>query len=294
LSTDRTAATEIHRYAAFTREPDAGNPAGVVPDARGLSDDDMLQIAAEVGFSETAFLISTGENAYDVRYFAPRAEVPFCGHATIAAGVALVELGQAEQGAELAFSTAAGTVAVSTGADPDGATTAQLTSVPTAQAEVVESDLDEALAALGWAADELDPALPPAVAYAGAYHLVLAAGTRERLARLDYDVDRLRDLMERRAWTTVQLVWRESPDVFQSRNPFPVGGVYEDPATGAAAAALGGYLRDVGLITAPTAITIQQGVDMGRPSRLTVDIPVGRGAGVRVSGNAVRMSGPPA
>lgn len=285
---------DIYRYAAFTRDPAAGNPAGVVPDARGLSDAEMLRIAAEVGFSETAFLIPTGSGGYDVRYFAPQAEVPFCGHATIASGVALVELGLASPGTELRFATAAGTVTVRTGTDRDGAATAELTSVATAQAEVRPEDLADALAALRWTADELDPKLPPAVAYAGAYHLVLAAGSRERLAELNYDVDRLRALMTQRAWTTVQLVWQETPGVYHSRNPFPVGGVYEDSATGAAAAAFGGYLRDGGLLTAPAVITIHQGVDMGRPSRLTVDIPAGRGAGTRVSGNAVRMSDSPA
>lgn len=292
MKNDPSTPPEIHRYAAFTRDPDAGNPAGVVPDARGLSDADMLRIAADVGFSETAFLVRTGDNAYDVRYFSPRVEVPFCGHATVAAGVALVELGAAERGADLAFATPAGAVAVRTGADADGAITAELTSVPTSQADVSSADLAEALAALDWAADELDDALPPKVAYAGAHHLVLAAGSRDRLAVLDYDFDRLRELMERRDWTTVQLVWRASSDVFYARDPFPVGGVREDPATGAAAAAFGGYLRDLGLITAPAAITIHQGLEMGRASRLTVGIPVGHGTGVRVSGNAVRMPDP--
>ena len=77
---------EILRYVAFSDRPDGGNPAGVVLDATGLSDERMLEIAAEVGYSETAFL--SGD---DIRYFSPLAEVPFCGHATIATAVALAE-----------------------------------------------------------------------------------------------------------------------------------------------------------------------------------------------------------
>ncbi|HEY9351562.1 MAG TPA: PhzF family phenazine biosynthesis isomerase, partial [Acidothermales bacterium] len=73
---------EVHRLAAFSADPDGGNPAGVVPDALGLSDRDMLQIAADVGYSETAFLVDAGNGSYEVRYFSPLAEVPFCGHAT--------------------------------------------------------------------------------------------------------------------------------------------------------------------------------------------------------------------
>ena len=73
--------TDVLRYVAFSDRPDGGNPAGVVLDAAGLSDAEMLRIAADLGYSETAFV--DGE---DIRYFSPLAEVPFCGHATIATG----------------------------------------------------------------------------------------------------------------------------------------------------------------------------------------------------------------
>ena len=82
------AEAEVLRYSAFTETPEGGNPAGVVLDATGLDDERMLAIAAELGYSETAFLLPRGGGEFDVRYFSPVAEVPFCGHATIAAGVA--------------------------------------------------------------------------------------------------------------------------------------------------------------------------------------------------------------
>jgi PhzF family phenazine biosynthesis protein len=94
--------------------------------------------------------------------------------------------------------------------------------------------------------------------------------------------------MTREGWTTAQLVWRENPSLFHARAPFPVGGVVEDPATGAGAAALGAYLRDLGLVRPPARVTIHQGDDMGRPSLLLVDIDPGEG-GIRVSGNAVPL-----
>lgn len=277
--------TEILRLAAFPEDgaPCGGNPAGVVLDAAGLDEADMLRIAGEVGYSETAFLVSAGGSAYDVRYFAPVVEVAFCGHATVASGVALGP-------GDWTFRTAAGAVEVAV-REEDGRTEATLVSVPPRVAEVAPDDLAEALAALDWAADELDPALPPRVAYGGAYHLVLAARTRERLARLEYDVPVLRALMQARGWTTVALVWRESPDLFHARNPFPVGGVVEDPATGAAAAAFGGYLRSLGLIGEGAEVTVLQGADMGRPSRLRVRLVAGE-PGVRVSGTAVPIPDP--
>jgi PhzF family phenazine biosynthesis protein len=97
--------------------------------------------------------------------------------------------------------------------------------------------------------------------------------------------------MARRGWTTVHLVWRETETVFHARDPFPPGGVVEDPATGAAAAAFGAYLRSLDLVTPPVRVTIHQGHDMGRPSRLLVDVPSGNRSGIKVSGTATPISG---
>ncbi|MFF3069162.1 PhzF family phenazine biosynthesis protein [Kitasatospora sp. NPDC057904] len=275
---------EILRYTAFATRPEGGNPAGVVPDATGLSDGRMLAIAAELGYSETAFLTpGTGRGAYAVRYFSPLAEVPFCGHATVASAVALA----ARTGpGRFVFSTAVGEVPVEVAADADGVLRATLTSVEPKVEDVSEGDVAEALALLGWAAADLDPDLPPRVAYAGARHLVLAAATRDRLARLAYDFDGLAAYMTARDLLTLQLVWRESAHVFHVRDPFPVGGVVEDPATGTAAAAFGAYLRELGAVGAPAVLTLHQGEDLGRPGLLHVELREGD-ARVRVSGAAV-------
>ncbi len=271
----------VLRYAAFDSGGGGGNPAGVVLDARGIDDDERLAIAAQVGFSETAFLEPGDDPAtWTARYWSPRAEVAFCGHATVAAAVALAGQGAP---ARLRFQTRSGEV----GVDTDLAT-ATLTSVPTRSAPAQDDDVREALGALDWAPDDLDPVWPPHVAYAGASHLVLVTATRERLARLDYDFPRLHSLMAARDWTTLQLVHPQGPDLWHSRNPFPPGGVVEDPATGAAALALGGYLRALGRARAPTRLEIRQGEDLGQPSRLllTVDPHDDR---VRVTGTARRL-----
>ncbi|HET9094021.1 MAG TPA: PhzF family phenazine biosynthesis protein [Solirubrobacteraceae bacterium] len=285
MSVPGSASVAVLRYAAFTTDPASGNPAGVVLGANRLGAAEMLALAREVGHSETAFLTAraAAAGAYDVRYFSPEAEVPFCGHATIAAAVALAERGAPR---DLVFHVAPGPVHVRTGHDRGGVPTASLTSVPPRVAPAPSELVDAALTALGWTAPELDPALPVRVADAGARHLIIAAATRARLATLRYDYERLRAIMAAAALTTVDLVWREADDRFHARNPFPVGGVYEDPATGSAAAALGAYLRDLGLVVAPAHVTVRQGDDMGRPSRLEVDIPAGTG-GVSVTGAAV-------
>src|SRR3954447_21508405 len=272
--------TDVLRYAAFTDTPTGGNPAGVVLDAAGLSDAEMLKIAADVGYSETAFV--DGE---DIRYFSPLAEVPFCGHATVATAVALAER---DGPGEIRLNAPVGPVPVITRRDDHGRLTATLTSVRPRTAELVPADLDEILAALRWERAELDPELPPRIAFGGAWHPIIAAGTRERLAALDYDFERLGALMHDRVWTTLQLVCREEPTRFHARDPFPPGGVVEDPATGAAAAAFGGYLRELPLVEPPVTVTIVQGEDLGRPGRLLVDIHADR-LGIDVTGTAVPL-----
>ncbi len=274
-------AGSLYRYAAFTLKPEGGNPAGIWIGDQLPEPETMQEIAAEVGFSETAFVAPARGRDRTVRYYSPEIEVSFCGHATIATGVVL---GERDGDGTYRLATAVGEVPVKVRMR-DGIREASLTSVDPQYSYAPDALVSEALAALGWAPGALDESIPPARAYAGAWHLVLAAADASRLAELDYDFHRLKTLMLRDGLTTLQLIWRERTDVYHSRTPYPVVGVVEDPATGASAAALGGYLREAGRIAAPAKILICQGEVMGRPSRLYVDIPAT--GGIIVSGTAV-------
>lgn len=267
----------LYQLAAFAEGNAGGNPAGVwigdeLPDAAT-----MQQIAADVGASETAFIAPATGARRTIRYFSPEVEVSFCGHATIASGVTL---GRTDGEGTYTLDTPVGEVEV-TATSRNGAMEASLRSVATRQDVIPDASLDEALACLGWSCDDLDAALPPTKAWAGAWHFVIAVSEKTTLEGLDYDFDRLRALMQREGLTTLQLLWRERDDRFHSRNPFPIGGVREDPATGAAAAALGGYLRDAGLVAAPFDFEVLQGASMGTPSRIFVNVPVDGGIIVR-------------
>jgi predicted PhzF superfamily epimerase YddE/YHI9 len=96
--------------------------------------------------------------------------------------------------------------------------------------------------------------------------------------------------MQREKFVTVLLAYAESVRLFHTRNPFASGGVYEDPATGAATAAFAGYLRDLAWPHGG-AIDIVQGEDMGMRSRLRAEIPPQTGSSIRVSGTARVMHG---
>jgi PhzF family phenazine biosynthesis protein len=273
---------DILRFRAFTTEqsnPASGNPAGVVVDAEELIDADMLGIAAGLGFSETAFLTSITPHSARIRYFTPRAEIAFCGHATIASGVALSRRGA---GPLIRLATNVGEVPVEVSHQQ-----ATLVAVDTTVESLEDDVLDELLATLRLTRGDLDPVLPPALVRGGNPHpLVPVRGGV--LAQLDHDAEAVLRLQDRQGWDgTIPVVHRIDATRFASRNPFPRGGIREDPATGSAAAGLGAYLRAGGHIPMPAVLTVEQGAEMGRPSLIKVEIP--REGRVRVTGSAEEM-----
>jgi PhzF family phenazine biosynthesis protein len=274
---------DILRIAAFSDGDSGGNPAGVAIAAQLPPADEMQALAAEVGFSETAFAMPAGDG-WRVRYFSPESEVPFCGHATIALGAAL-----ALQNGDGVYALTLNEAEITVEGRRDGdMIAAALQSPATRSAPAEERMLAEALALFGYTSDDLDSRIPPGFAEAGASHLVLALKSRAHLAAMTYDLDAGRAFMNREGLVTVSLVHAETPQLFHTRNPFASGGVYEDPATGAAAAALAGYLRDLDWPHGG-AIDIVQGTDMGMQSLLRATFDPTPGGSIRVSGTARLM-----
>lgn len=257
---------EILRLSAFPFEGTGGNPAGVVLEAQNLSDSQMQEIALAVGYSETVFLTSENENRSRVRYFSPEMEVDFCGHATIAAGVAL---GDARGPGEYVFETNTGEVTVRVSETPTGFT-AELTSHTGTASPVADEKLARLLEILGWQESVLAKGFVPVIANAGNSHPVLVLSSVEILQNLDYDFEALKLICRENRWPTIQLVAEESPGIWRSRNPFAFGGVYEDPATGSAALAFGVYLRELGKVQPGDRFAIKQGFEMGQPCRLNL------------------------
>ncbi len=280
-------AHEVRRIAAFSDGAQGGNPAGVWIGAALPPEGTMQRVAHEVGYSETAFAAPQGDG-WRVRYFSPEAEVPFCGHATIALGAALAA-GHGDGSYALTLNDAAITVEgrrqADSGADATPLVSAALQSPPTHSAPAPQAAVDAALALFGYRPEDLDPRIPSALAHGGAPHLVLALRSRALLAAMRYELDAGRAFMRELGIVTVVLLWAESDTLFHTRNPFAAGGVYEDPATGAGTAALAGYLRDIGWPHGG-GIDVVQGEDMGMRSRLHADIGPERGGSIRVSGTA--------
>jgi PhzF family phenazine biosynthesis protein len=272
--------TPVLRIAAFSDGDQGGNPAGVWIGPALPPDAEMQRLAHAVGFSETAFAARSGDG-FRVRYFSPEAEVAFCGHATIALGAAL-----ARTFGDGVYPLALNQADITVEGRRDGAlTSAALQSPPTRSAPAAPQLVAAALDLFGYSEADLDPRIPPGLAHAGNDHLVLALASRDLLAAMRYDLRAGRELMLAHGLVTIVLVWAESARLFHTRNPFAVGGVYEDPATGAGTAALAGYLRDLGWPHGG-AIDVVQGEDMGMRSRLHAGIGDAPGGSIRVAGTA--------
>lgn len=274
---------EILRIAAFSDGNYGGNPAGVVIGAELPETEIMRAVAADVGFSETAFAAPDGDD-WRVRYFSPASEVPFCGHATIALGAAL-----ARKHGDGIFKLRLNKADITVEGRRDGeVVSAALQSPPTHSAPADTALVEKALALFGYRRDQLDARIPPGLVNGGASHLLFALSDRAALSAMDYDLEAGRALMNAAGLVTIALVWVEADQKFHARNAFASGGVVEDPATGAAAAAFAGYLRDIKW-PHNGRIEIVQGEDMGMKSFLTAEIPDQPGSSIRVSGAARMM-----
>ncbi|GAB3694460.1 PhzF family phenazine biosynthesis protein [Halorubrum pallidum] len=266
---------------AFTDEPLAGNVAGVVPEATGLSDDRMAQIAAEFGASETAFLSAADESDEGdgaeiderIRYFTPSAEVDLCGHATVASYAALYADGTVDAG-ERTVRTNAGDLAVRI--DDDG-TVWMRQNPPTV--DVISPDrldancLGDALGVDPAALADIGADLPPAVASTGLPWLVVPVNFLQRLGEADPDataIEALSDEFDVAGVYAFTFDTLEAESTVHGRAFAPAVGIDEDPVTGTASGAVTGYLRAVEAFDGefPDELRFEQGHFLDRPGHV--------------------------
>ena len=278
----------ILRLAAFAIDSTAGgNPAGVLIADSMPEVSTMQATAAAVGYSETVFSAPEGPAAWRVRYFAlDGGEVSFCGHATIALGAALAQK-KGDGVFDLRLND--GVEITVEGRREGDQVAAALQSPPTTSVAASAGLISDVLDLFGLSSAQLDPRIPVSIASAGSTHLVVALKERATLASMAYDLEAGRQLMTSHGLLTIQLLHAESDTRLCARCAFASGGVYEDAATGSAAASLGGLLRDIKW-PHHGRVEVVQGVEMGMPSRLVVEITDGIGESIKVSGIARAIS----
>ena len=257
----------------FTDQRFGGNPLAVVLDADGLDTDAMQRVAREFNYSETTFVCQPSDPAHDfkVRIFTLTMEMPFAGHPNVGTGYLLAKQGH---GDALAFEEIAGTVRVEALRGPNGVTGAKIRA-PRPLEE--GSEIDAAtVAAVGLEADAImiEPHAPRFLSV-GARFAFAEVASLDTLGRAVPDTSAFRRTKATLSAATgpdfalFLYVRTETPDRLRARMFAPLDNIPEDPATGSAAAALGAFLH---AREGRGAVTIEQGVEMGRPSRIEVAV----------------------
>lgn len=273
--------TDYLTYDVFTSEPFGGNPLAVIPEAQSIPEERLQKLAREFNYSETVFLYPPEDaaNTARVRIFTPTMEVPFAGHPTIGAAVALSELGHGkDDGAEMRLELKIGLIeATAKDGQASFTTTTPLTILARPPRALVAR-------CLSLYPDQLASA--PVLAGVGLDFTFTELTSRAALSSASPNIDAMRDGLAAfpASLDFAQAAYVREGETVHMRMFAPLDGIQEDPATGSAAAALARLLaeqedRDIRL-------SIHQGDDMGRPSRISVAVTE---TGATIGGQARRM-----
>lgn len=261
----------------FTDRPLAGNQLCVVPDSAGLADDLMQAIASEINFSETTFVTEAAGDRYAMRIFTPGGELPFAGHPSLGTAFVLVADGRIRSPATQVVK--AGEFELE--ADPVAGVARMRQHAP----EFGEpyDDVEALARAAGIAVEDLHPELSAQPVSTGIFHLMVPAADREAVANARPDLAAVGEVLQKAGGDAFYL-FAADDDGAKARLFDATHGIGEDPATGSAAGPLGAFLVHHGA-RAPGRLTITQGVEIGRPSTLVVDVePDGDSWSVHVGG----------
>lgn len=282
--------TSVHLVKSFTQNLEQGNPTGIVLGADNLTDAQMQHIAAELNFAESVFVQSpTVKGAdYRLRFFAPNHEVDLCGHGTIAAFYTLIEQGKVKIDEKLGKithvqETRAGVLQVT--CYQDGRIVMKQKDP---EFSAIEHNRERVAQMLGVAATDFVDNLPIQIVSTGTPKLLVPIKSLQALRAVRYDrsaIEVIKDYCRTTVARGVYVFTTESPipeTDFYARQFNPLADENEDPITGVAAGALGGYVDKYGLLD-KRQFTVAQGHDLGMGGNMIVDVT----DGVRVGGYAV-------
>lgn len=278
-------------YDVFTDRRFAGNPLAVVTDARGLSTADMQTITREFNLSETTFVLPPEDpaNTARVRIFTLGYEMPFAGHPTVGTAISIARARRLSGDLRLELKAGLFPVRVDPGR-PAAFAEFRNPNLPAERGPAPDAALIEAALSLPAGAIDRGAHRPRLIGAGVNFVFARASLERVRAARLDHGAfDRLK--ADETVGVLLYTEGGEAPDAdFHVRMFAPHAGIPEDPATGSAAAALPGQIALAGALKDGTrAWIVEQGFEMGRPSRIevTVEATAGAIAGVRIGGEAV-------
>ena len=292
-----TRKVQVHQVDAFTRERFTGNPAGVVLNADGLTEAQMLAIARELNNADTAFILEPdgSDHTLRARFFTPRTEVGFVGHASVAAHYVLSRRHGAPR--RQRQKSKAGIVDIEVRGQEEDRSIAIRQSTPPVGRELNDRERLAVLDSLALATDDLDPRCPLRIVGSSSTRLLIGVRTPEVLKHLKPDVNRLTTLSAQvgaAGYFVFALKGGGSDHLTESRMFCPALGIAEDPVSGNAHGLLGVYLARTGLLPSEgqrASFTGIQGHQLHRPGRVNVELDLKDGAieGVWIVGQAVSI-----
>jgi len=286
-------------YDVFTDTAFAGNPLAVVWDADALSDAQMQTIAREFNLSETVFVRApeNAQHAASVRIFTPGKELPFAGHPTIGCAIAIAEARHGRGTTHdliIVLEEKIGLVRCGVKIGDDGASFAEFTAPKLSEKAGADPSIEAAAAALGLAVSDIGfDAHKPSLFSAGVPFAMIPVASTDALVRAKPTIATLSDALGATEIFVYARADRQEAHSFHARMFAPEIGIAEDPATGSAAAAFAGVLaRFEDLPEGWHTLPILQGVEMGRPSLIGLEVNIENGAlaGARIAGKAVKIS----
>lgn len=269
----------IFQVDAFTDKSFKGNPAGVVPDSRLLTDEQMQKVAKEMNLSETAFVIPINDELYEVRFFTPISEVDLCGHATIATFYLLAKKGyikSIQNGMKTVYqNTKAGRLAVYlnyVNGKIDKVYMEQVT--PNNLGKL--ADIDKLIKVLGIEKGDIGiggEIVDPEIISTGLPDIILPINKKEVLDNLKIDMDLLTKLSQDNDVVGLHVFYlpEKESEVVYTRNFAPLLGINEESATGTSSGALIYFLKKNGFIK-NSEILAYQGESMDRLSEIYCNI----------------------
>lgn len=291
---------KLYQIDAFTDQLFTGNPAGVVSNADGLSEEEMLRIARELNNSETAFIFTPKGDASDydveVRFFTPETEVPICGHATIAAHFVLCLENSIRPGIPVKQKTKAGILPILPIKTPNGFSI-EMTQGPIEFSTIAKAEQQAIIAALGLRHEDLLANCPIEIVSTGHSKVMIPLQSVTTLQELKPNLSKLKEIsaaIHCNGYFPFHFTSSKEGIVSHGRMFAPAVGINEDPVTGNANGPLGAYLVKHQLVVhndKEFRFTAKQGEVLKRPGMMEVkvDIVHGKPSKVRISGQAIKV-----
>ncbi|WP_088068717.1 PhzF family phenazine biosynthesis isomerase [Gottfriedia luciferensis] len=282
----------VYHYDAFSKEPNKGNPAGVVLDGEFLSEEEMQEIAKQVGFNETSFLLTSDSADYKIRFFTPGHEMDLCGHGTMATIYALITKDLIERKNKLTIETKAGILPINIHSSNNDIYITMKQKAP--QFEEFKGSINELASSIGISVDEIDNELPILYGNTGAWTLLLPIKKLSSFEKMKPQNAQFPSVLKEIPTASVHPFSIETYDqtahLHGRHFSSAYSGTVEDPVTGTASGVMGAYyakfIRNDGSDTLQ--LIVEQGNEIHKDGRVIVNVKKAESNyDIEITGNAV-------